>query len=191
MPGSYWIFQDSLTGNTDSAYVASYTTQDIYESCVLSSNTPKHTEINIIINVNNGNAADSETWQLTLLDSNASISFTSSLYNEENGIGYRLFTYPLTIGLVPEPVSCVMTADSGYVTNTRFNFAIGSTVYPNTVSIFQSQKTAISATYNDWFYLSPQAGFEKVVFDHPNSSIIFYRVLTLLRSHIVQNTGKL
>jgi len=183
-PGSYWIFKDSVTGHTDSAYVSSVSSYLTYESCVLIQNMPEHQADVITITVNNDNNNDSENWTITLLDTNCNIScllYTDSAYTFT---GYRLFSYPIQIGQVKQPMGCVLYADSGYVTTIYDNYTLNNASYSNTAAIYETEYASLYNNYYDWFYMNSQAGFVKVVLNHPNLGV--NRVLELLRYHLVK-----
>ena len=51
LPGTYWVYQDSVSGETDSAYVVSNTLDSSFIGCVLFAGQPKYQGMNISINV--------------------------------------------------------------------------------------------------------------------------------------------
>jgi hypothetical protein len=136
-----------------------------------------------VIKINDGNPADSETWQIFLEDSTFRLSFTNNQDKIENGLGYKLFTYPIRTGNVHNSTGCLLSLDSGGVTDIINEMAMNNNSYSNTAKCNRSQQNNMYS-YNDWFYVSPAAGFVKLVFNHPMDSV--YRVLQLQRYHIVK-----
>jgi hypothetical protein len=184
-PGSYWIYKDSVSGNVDSAYVVSNTSEYHEHGCVLRNGAPKYEYINISINLADGNAADTERWNIGLTEKKCSAGFSNNHDRIESTLGLQLFTYPIIKGEVPNGNGCVLTVDSGSISDVFPSATVNSHSYTNVAQCPHAARSVSPATaYYDCFYISPQAGLVKIVFNHPADSV--YRVLELMRYKIVK-----
>ena len=198
--GTYWIYKDSVSGETDSAYVAAYTVlYDQGYSCsgLIRPGTTRE-EINITINfvctdTVAGTPARSaqESWTLFAQDSVMDIIVSNArdtIESEQNRMAMAV--YPFVIGYVPIAYGCAIPAfaDSASIVSIFPSYTVNGQTYSNTAlsvhALWRTDPYNANSTYNDSYYLAPNTGFVKVVFNHPSESI--RRVLELQRSNIVQ-----
>ena len=183
LPGSYWVFQDSVSGAIDSAYILGDTTTYVASGCVLE-NLLRRENINITIAVANPSPQVTERWNISLSDSNL-LSITCSNSQEPREaqmLRSWLFRYPAVSGAAPN-YGCVLWDSGGILVQPLF--MVSGHSYPNTIvcnHVFHYDPDSLA--YNDWFFISPDQGFIKMFFNHPYDSV--YRVLNLLRSNIVR-----
>jgi hypothetical protein len=187
--GSYWIYQDSVSGGTDSVYVD--TTMVYWEEgggCVRMHNAPQVEYMFIRMRVWDGNISDSESWRIDMTENKLSAAFT----NNRDAVAWQmgeltLFTYPITNGDAPNGNGCILTEDSGTIKGMGSCAPGGNQGYDNVAQSAHASrqpKPGLSLSYNDCFYTSPRVGFVRLVFNHPADSV--YRVLNLVRYHVVK-----
>jgi|GEM_PF-799847 len=184
-PGTYWIYKDSVTGVIDSAYVVSNDVNYFTRGCVLYDGQPKYEQMDILINMANGDPSDSERWTLSLSDTTCTFRPLRRKDTVESSLYVTLFHYPLKVEPANPISSCVLLFDSGAVTDI---VPVMSFSGQNFVNAARSKHDNISGTpcysYNDCFYVNEDAGIIKLVFNHPQDSV--YRVLELQRFRIVK-----
>lgn len=191
-PGSYWICRDSISGETDSAYVSGYTDRDIQVGgCVLNKNIVEDEYIYYTINVVPVSvqvpATDSERWYVNLRGSLLgfySAKTGDSVAQEE---WFNLGQYPFAAGQYQSQAGegCVLRGyrDSGYISLLpAYISATGS--FSNVVVSSHINEGPGEKAYNDIYYLVSGVGLARVELNHiPSAS---HRVLILQRYHITQ-----
>jgi len=184
-PGSYWIYRDSVTGETDSAYVYSTQTNYMYKGCLLYSGEPEFEYNTVFVRVarNNG-SLDSERWNFNMEESSFNMACVNSADRVESQLSFNLFNWPFITG-APSTSGCVLPPDVSVVTNVVSPLTLAGQTYSNLArSNHVPGVTDSSLVYNDFFYVSEDVGIVKLVFDHP--TIPVHRVLELQRSHIIR-----
>jgi hypothetical protein len=184
-PGTYWIYKDSVNGEMDSAYVYAQQSEYIYQGCVLFKGEPKYEYLTVFVRVarNNG-SLDSERWNLNLMENNCSMACINSADAMESQLSVHLFSWPF-LAAQATASGCVLPPDSVLVTTATSSVTVGGQTFPGTAR--SSHVPGIvdpNLAYNDCFYISPDVGLVKVVFDHP--TIPVHRVLELQRSNIIR-----
>ncbi len=191
-PGSYWIYQDSISGETDSAYVSGYTDMDVQVGgCVLNKNIIEDEYIYYTIKVVPVSvqvpATDSERWYVNLRGP------LLGFYSEKTGDSvaeeewFNLGQYPFAAGQYRSQAveGCVLRGyiDSGYISLLpAYTSATGS--FSNVaVSSHVNEGPGVKA-YNDIYYLVSGVGLARVELNHLSSAA--HRVLILQRYKIVQ-----
>ena len=144
---------------------------------------PEYEIMAITVRVSDINPTDSEQWTITLTDSAFSLSLSNNKDVVESELILQPFTYPFRLGNSALSDGCLMYPDSACVTDIIPVVSINNQNFSNTVQLNHAGRANIAA-YNDCFYTSPEAGFVKIVFDHPAVSI--HRVLELQRYKIVR-----
>ena len=184
--GSYWIYKDSLSSETDSAYVDNYYLDSFYKGCVLYKGEPKYEGMNIFLKINNNNPADTERWNFHLEDSTFSISLYNNLDSIESRLNLTLFKYPFRLGDASNISGCVPSYDIGSLTDIIPVISLNNQNFSNAARSNHANSTTgnTNVIYNDCFYVNMSAGIVKIIFDHPSSSV--HRVLELQRYHIVR-----
>ena len=183
--GSYWIYKDSVSGATDSAYVYNYYLDSFYKGCVLMAGEPKFQGMNIIIGVSNGNPSDTEQWYLFLEDSTFSINMKNNRDSTESQLGFTLFKYPFRIGANGSSLGCEPSPDSS-LTDIIPEVSLNNQSFTNAAKSDHSLSAWPHSRfpYNDCFYVNETAGMVKIVFNHPKDFV--HRVLELQRYKIVR-----
>jgi len=184
-PGTYWIYRDSVSGMTDSFFVTD-------NEPSVSSTTPHdpreavHTEI-ITISISDVNIAP--------VPANTTINQWTLSYS---GVNMYLATDMLEyqpVTTYPFPSDSILSdynspADTGRFTNIYISYQVSGNTFANVGAINhrgyvdRSYTNQPNYTYNDWFCLSADAGFVKMIFNHPQDSS--YRVWELQRYKIVK-----
>jgi hypothetical protein len=183
-PGSYWIYKDSVSGTVDSAYIVSNTTSSEQLGCVLMNGAPFYQTMSVSIQVADGNVTDTERWNIFLMEN----TFSMSLYNNTDMLDSRLsmqpFTYPFATGVSTNHPGCVLYPDSAYVPAVMPVVSENGKSFTNTTLLVHQNPASFDLPYYSCFYASPDAGFVKVVIDHPTDSV--HRVLELQRYKLVR-----
>jgi hypothetical protein len=183
-PGSYWIYKDSISGQTDSAYVDSNYMDTGYISCYTYPGIVAFEEPKVFIRVYDYNPADSEVWILSLEDTAASLSFYNNRDMVESELTFPLFTYPFRAGAIPDSPACALLTDSAYISSIFPVFTVNNQPFSTTAQSVHVAMGLQSPYFNDCFYISASAGLVKVVFNHSPGSD--HRALQLLRYNIVR-----
>jgi len=175
MPGTYWIYKDSLTGRVDSFYVVSNElstfnypsqgySQDEFDIDIIEKS---------IIPITAQDVYDTSHWRLSLTDKIGLGWYNNNL--PEAGVGFTLSKYPFAPGTV---------GSFCYVANIYPSYAIGSNTFSNveeTISSFGSKYN-----YNDTFYLTTDYGLVKLCLHHHYDSLAIDRTWELQRSYIIK-----
>lgn len=183
LPGTYWVYKDSISGRIDSFYVDNNSINRFDQG--------DHTMDDIAIgifekNINNFPVnSSSSAWEWDLIGNFVRASYDPS--NSSN-ISYSyspLFTYPLQVGTFIKNDGST-TLNIAYLTQIISSFVINSQNFSNVAEI--NQKELISSTIgytNDWFYVSIDVGIIKMRLYHPQDSTI-NKVWELQRWNIVK-----
>ena len=185
--GSYWVYEDSISGRIDSFYVSENVAQNEFYS-----GTPSYTEDNIAISIKelNINSYSNDTLGWTLIYDRNWINLGElNLPNIKKGVlAYNPFsTYPYDTNLA--------THDAPNFTpiiNVYNSYEINGQLFSNievvncVLNLTAAQNYPLGTAYNsnNWFYLCPNVGFIKIVINQPQDSI--YRVWLLQRFKVVQ-----
>ena len=170
--GTYWIYQDSMSGVTDSFAIVfpPYINQSTGGNII-------NDYYNYTISIFRNNEKIF-SWDVSLMDT----SFFMECLNSpvESQITYQLFNYPIY------PNQQLQPYDSGGVTNITSNYTNYGINFSNVASIHHYNRSINdkSPEHDDWFYTADNIGFVKIVFNHPQDSV--YRNWNLLRYHIVK-----
>ena len=186
-PGSYWIYRDSVTGQTDSAYVTTADSTAVFTGGCVIMNDDRREYWTINICVNSGNTADTDHWTMNLHDTVCMMSMNTNHDTIENAFSCRLFTYPFKLENNSNFVGCVLPQcpDSGNVAALIPQLTLGSQNYTNAARSDHASWTVnnLNITYNNHFYVNPDAGILKIAFDHTQAAT--RRVLELQHCKIV------
>ena len=182
--GSYWIYKDSVSGTTDSAYVTNVHLDTFYPGCVIFKDESKLEGMYITVAVNNSVAGDGERWNFFMKDSTFSVSMFNSRDSVENQLNLTLFKYPFVTGATGSQSGCVLYFDNGTVADIIPVVSLNGESYQNSARSAHTLSPGGSGGYNDCFYVNASAGIVKLVFDHP--SVAVHRVLELQRYHLVR-----
>jgi len=175
--GTYWIYQDSLSGEVDSFVVESTQTktnlgtsisEDEYD---INIGTYKSDSFNIY-------------YRMALSDSGLVFNNDDYATEMEPNLQYGVFMYPIYVGQ-----SYIVTVnDSTFVSDIFSSLSINNNMYKNVAQIHHYSSIDRDLNYggvmkhDDWFYACDNVGFVKMVFNHPEDSL--YRNWELLRYHI-------
>lgn len=169
--GSYWVYRDSVSGETDSFYT--------YKSSFYTANEGDALVDRMDIFIKN--FATNEIWTVLLIDSTFSIAFVNDNDVIQTQLNLNLFTYPF---LLEQMIR--YGEDDGYVVSVLTSFTINGLQFSNT--IISSHKNFSNRIpliiYNDAFYVDSYGGIVKVIFNHPQDSV--FRTLELQRYNIVK-----
>jgi len=184
LPGTYWIYMDSLNGRMDSFFVTSNSYQQQVGQSVI---YDYHIVTISDHNIDSTNIADSALWTLDLEGSNIIVNY----YYGQGGFGWKydvqyspLFSLPIAVG----PLAA--SPDTGYVTNLYGVFTIDTSRFYNVAQVHQYMTvdtlTAIpgTTTINDWFYVTDDAIIVKMDLYHPYHML--QHVWQLVRYKIVR-----
>lgn len=174
--GSYWVYQDSLTGAIDSFYSVSSL------SVVNDPSGNLYDEMNVVLKRYDSVAKDTECIFMGFIKNTCSVFFLNNNDVTEQQISVVLFNYPYTLSSFDE-----IGQDHGSVTSISSNVVIDGVLFTDTtvVSTHSNYADRIpSVVYNDLFYINNSVGLTKIVFDHPQDSV--KRVLQLKRYKIVK-----
>ena len=180
--GTYWIYRDSLNGRVDSFFVTSNT--DKYTDLpngTGSLNSKESMDIRISEQKVGLPLADTQSWIFFYEVSMFCVNFTEK--NTNMLIEYvPLINYPFQMQLHREGLLPQYT-DSGIVNSINNAYSINGHTFFD-VAIVTHSITATNITYNDCFYICPEAGLIKMRLNHPHDSLV--RVWELQRWHIEQ-----
>jgi len=183
-PGAYWIYKDSVSGVIDSAFVDSNYTDTGYAGCSAYPGITTYQQFKISIKIQGLNPLNTESWKVTLMDS----AFIFTAFNNqdptESALAIPLFNFPFITGYVPLSLACIPPLDSGYIAGILPTFISDTSSFINVALVPHAASNAPLQVYNDLYYVSPDAGLVKIVFNHPEYGI--YRVLELQRYNIVK-----
>jgi hypothetical protein len=193
--GSYWIYQDSLSGETDSFFVQS--NSDTYSPYYTppTSNPQKETEeILITVLENNTNLISPGTtanWNFGYFENEIDLTYG-------NGNGYNNFIYYWPF--INYPNDSTLTSygygayghitDTGKIISTFSQLIVDGRSYQNVIEVNHYANMTIDSidyVYNDTFFVTPGAGMLKMILHHhPFDSLNSYRVWELQRYKIVK-----
>jgi len=174
--GTYWIYQDSLSGEVDSFAV----TGTQFKTGIGTTESVDEYHINI-----STYKIDSFkiNWEITLIDSTLSLILWNHSDMLEEYLQYDVFNYPLFYN------QFMITVDTEVVSCVYNTLSLNNIVYNNVDQIHHfysiDQGNVIYGGFmkhDDWFYACDNVGFVKMVFNHPEDSL--YRNWELLRYHI-------
>ncbi len=174
--GSYWVYQDSLSGVIDSFYLQS---SNIYTSTDPSGNS--YDEMDVTLG-RIGTANDTEYLFLYFIKNTLSCAFSRPKDVIESQIYIDLFNYPYSVSTIDR-----IGIDHGNVVSINNNFTIDGILFSDTTVISTHSNYADAVPlllYNDVFYINNAVGFTKIVFNHPQDSV--NRILELKRYNIVK-----
>lgn len=185
LPGTYWIYRDSLTGRIDSFYVSSNEYPEQSETYVVY----KYHIITVSqVNIDGTAPADSSSWVYDFRATKIVVdyNYTPFEYGWKNQIRFEpLFLYPYSYGdLKGKNDSVVCTQiDSFYAIDTMkyyrvariYHFSDDGTVAPGIVT-----RTRLS----DWFYVNDSVGLLRMKLDHSDHNI--HHDWCLIRYNIVR-----
>lgn len=174
--GTYWIYQDSISGKVDSFYV--YYSE--FRTDINPGGTGEDADrMDISVKKHTVDPNDSEKWYISLVDSSFSIGFANSSDYVQDYLHLWLFSYPFKV----RPAGGY-NYDSGYVTNVYSSYELNGIKFNNTIiSYHKHMQISHLYKYSDYFFISENAGIIKVIFDHQENSV--YRVLKLIKYKIV------
>ena len=186
--GTYWIYQDSLSGEVDSFCVNGNSDQYIYTSN--SSTSPTIAAENISISINEYNVSpnlpvDTQYWGYNYEANEIDIQYENRIY--PNTVVYATFiNYPYDAIL---SISSIPYSDTGKVISIFNQLAVNSQTYQNVIEVnHYANLTVLSTDYihNDTLFFAPSAGMIKMILHHPLDSLNNHRVWELQRYHIVK-----
>jgi hypothetical protein len=191
--GTYWIYQDSLSGEWDSFFVQD--NFDTYASNYLptTDNPQIQTEIIGIVvlenNISTITSASTSQWDFNYRANEMDLNYFGNVY--DNLILYSPFInypYDSTLTYTGYGVGGYIT-DSGKVINTSNQFIVGGQSYENMIEVGHHGNTIVNAVdyiYNDTFFVAPGAGIIKMILHRPLDTLHSYRVWELQRYKIVK-----
>lgn len=189
--GSYWIYTDSISGQTDSFYVT-------MNENGTSSTTPHnpseavHSDVLKTIigrkTITPATTATDTTGLMIGLESNVfTFTYTQYNYNKYPDIPAHELMFQL---YYPFPAGSAYNPDDTTFTNVYGSYVISGSNFPNVTQVHhyanlnRSWLNAPYLHYDDYIYLSPGIGVVKMVLNHPLDSN--YKVWELQRYKIVQ-----
>ena len=187
--GTYWIYQDSLSGEVDSFFV--WLNTDFYSLYypVGTSNPQKNIEA-IGIDVTEYNVSpifppDTQSWAYYYTDFEIDLQYNSSAY--EGKIVYDAFiNYPNDTMLSGEGYGInSISADTGKVINIYNQLIVNGQTFSNVIEVNHFMQFP-GYTHHDTFLVAPSTGIIKMKLNHPLDSLNKRRVWELQRYHIVK-----
>lgn len=174
--GSYWVYRDSVSGETDSFYV--------YYSSFYTTHYPDNQAyemMDISLRKYSTSGNDSEKWGFILGGSECSFWYNNSKDPHVALYGIPFFSYPFKIENLFSS-----NGDTGYTANIYADYMVAGHQYNNVITSYHKNRPApiSNLVYNDVYYISDSIGLIKVIFDHPEDSV--YRVLELTKYKIVK-----
>jgi hypothetical protein len=171
-PGSYWIYRDSITGDTDSFVVVTNT----FVPAVEKTNTGT-TEDQVVIDVfsynTTTNVRDSLGFGIILYQN--SFKVLTSLQTQDHNVEYNpLFNYPFSVGAVPYGNGCE-------VLSILPSFTVNGNTYVNVAEVKHFVGDSSPRSHNDLMYINTDAG---IIRWRMNRSTIYNKVWELQRYHI-------
>ncbi len=182
--GTYWIYRDSISGMIDSFYV---TTSG--EANQIPSNGSNYSVDNITIQILEKNISPVPTsstlycWDYFY---QANIIFIDFFFdNNSHPTEYRPFiNYPFQATITTEFYAMTYSYLAyKNINNIYNNYVVNGNSFTNVAEI-NHWVVAPIMSYNDVFFISPEAGIIKMRLNHPLDSL--YRVWELQRWHIVK-----
>jgi hypothetical protein len=186
LPGTYWIYKDSVSGRTDSFFVRSnvYTKQSDQNTVY---NYHLVTVVDVCLDTLAKYRGDSANWVFNFQGQNIIVDYyygqtNNTWYGWKRDLRYSpLFSYPFQSGIINS------TADTATLIRLDSNFILGGNSYPNVATIHHyvtpDSSTGVNiTTLNDWFFINDDVGIVQMYLNHPKDSL--YRVWKLLRYNI-------
>ncbi|MCD6013620.1 MAG: hypothetical protein K0Q79_3482 [Flavipsychrobacter sp.] len=185
LPGTYWIYRDSLTGRIDSFYVRSNEYQEQSETYVVY----KYHLITIAeVNIDGTAPADSANWVFDYRATKiiANYNYTTFDYGWKNQILFEpLFLYPYSYGDLKGKydTTALTQIDSFYSVNGLPFYDVAHVYH---FSDFGTVSTGVvsRARLTDWFYVNDSVGMIRMKLDHADHNI--HHDWCLLRYNIVR-----
>ena len=179
--GTYWIYQDSLSGEVDSFCVNDNSDQYIYTSNSSTSPTIAAENISISIpqyNVNANSRTERQIWGFNYGNNEMDLRYSDNSFNTDF---IPFIYYPNNSLLVGDS----SLTDSGSIINVFNELLINGQAYLNVIEVNHYSDT-LENRHNDTFFVAPSAGIIKMILNHPSDSVDKHRIWELLRYHIVK-----
>lgn len=184
MPGTYWIYNDLISGRTDSFYVRSNEYQPQSETY----NIYNYHLITIAeVNVDGTNPGDSANWVFSYQGTRimADYDYTVNAYGWKNQIQFApLYMYPFQLG------DMMGRNDSSFVTQVDTVFSVNGLVFRNVAHVYHHSDVDSSVAganitkLDDWFYVNDSVGLVTMILSHPDHHINHF--WQLVRYNIVK-----
>jgi hypothetical protein len=181
-PGTYWIYQDSLSGQVDSFYVT-----DNGGLRSTDENGVYLDAIGIIIkqkNISSIPGDDTIEWELGLMSNYISLSLQIGKTGKSTDyIEFPTFiTYPFTLGQ-PIPRDFGGTSGGANVVSILSSYTLNARAYAS-VAVLDIINSSPQYNFNDQFFISADAGILKMKLNHANDGLL--RNWELIRYNIVR-----
>jgi len=172
--GTYWVYQDALSGEVDSFVVWQSLDGPVQNQ------SANYSFEDIGIGIHQYGIYGVAEWYLTLGESVIGISSPNTDYGEFS-------LYPFKVGILEYTAS-----DSGYVVSIFPTYSLDGNIFETVEEInhFGSTfglNTPFQQQWNDTFYFSPTAGIIKMILNHPQDTAYNqHRVWELLRYNLIK-----
>jgi len=182
-PGTYWIYQDSLSGEIDSFYVEGFA------SGTYSSANPSYTYDAIGVTIrechdDDPNNIDSSQWGFGLQQNTLAINDWEKPYYS-SGLSYEPYDYYYNYSGIDYSLAFSMgysyQNDTVIVLN---SININTTQFNNVSCAHFSGNTTVTSKFSDYIFIDSTVGMIKIILDHPNDSV--YRNYNILRWKIIK-----
>jgi len=167
--GTWWIYQDSATGSTDSFAVLHFEDKNNSGCC-------------------KGNSVEEISDSVYLNGNPDSLSFIWAL-QASNNIIYQGYTFPTSKAVIIQFQVPFQNVTSTFISNEPTNdvfsitplqsFQVNGTLFDTVAMIYH---TDYDTTYNDWYYIASGVGIVKMEINHPNQK----QTLNIVRYNIVR-----
>ncbi len=184
LPGTYWIYNDLVSGRLDSFYVRS----NDYQLQGETYNIYKYHIITLAeVNIDGKNPADSSNWTFNYQGTRIMLDYeyATNPYGWKYLINYApMYMYPFHLGdmMGRNDSSNVIQIDSVYAVNGQFFYNVAQ-VYHHCDP--DSTTSGINITkLDDWFFMNDSVGMVTMVIKHPHHGVD--HLWQLLRYKIVR-----
>lgn len=177
-PGTYWIFQDSISNEIDSFFVTSMTTNKLpYPDVGTTQYTTDQIQV-VITDENTTNGQATATYTVFLILNSLLLKFEENRDDAET----QGITYPFVLG------TQLISSHNGHPDTLTVlpSISINNNLF-DTVAIYHTQFndiTIANRNIDDYFFINANVGLIKIVLNHTLNST--YNNWKLLRWHLVK-----
>ena len=154
LPGTYWIYRDSISGEIDSFAVRN----NVFSTDVVAGNYAID-EIGInITQYRSSSVTDTSTWLVSLSINSIGLTWYKNFYM---GVYYfkltPSFMYPFNVGIIQNEFGQTLT-DSGFLSQVYSSYNLNNKVYSNVAMVNHISENSYSLN----LYVNPEFGFIKM-----------------------------
>ena len=180
LPGTYWIYRDSITGRVDSFAVRSNT----FNTGNVSGNYIIDGIAIYIAEYNGGSIADTSLWIMSLSTNCINLIWDQNLAGQQYFDFDPAFNYPFSVGSLSTVGGNLGSDNSDGTINVFPSFTLLNNSFNEVAETYHSYKYVNTIDYYDVFYASADVGLVKMAINDYYNKI--NKVWEIQRWHIVK-----